>query len=236
MVLTNRELGWESLARYNGVDPIGRDLSASASGFPIQFIERGHRLLDVGHVLFELRQTVFDVHEAQPNGEGHGARHRRHQPNRSTSVRSEAMNLLAQVSSNVATLAICLLVAAVIMSPFAWRVVKQTLAIEAERKAATHADDADDSAEADQGAEDEVLEPGDIAVILETIDDWGPGSANAKRVTLVVPQEATYRGAPLARNIADQMVTDFIDQAGWQVADRETMSDGTQHWTCVGKP
>lgn len=187
-------------------EPVRRCLAPVSAGFVGQFVEADERPLDVGDVRFELFEPC-------------GAFHR---------PRIVPIIVLAATNS-IGTLAVCFLVAAVIVSPWALRAVRSAKAANlAARELSGDADAGDlEAADAQAASDDPPFRRDSLEAVLTRLDALARPS-DAATVRLDVPIAPTYDGRPIPPEVARQILTEAVNQGGWQLADVET--EGTIEW------
>lgn len=147
--------------------------------------------------------------------------------------------LTAAIVDDLPTMAVAFVVAVIIVGPFAWRLARRTEAVLDERDRRDACEDEVTTAnEAGDGASPEAepsVEAPSVDDVLATIDRLGNVDTQSPERTgsgaeLVVPDEVTYRGKPLADAVRDRIIDDALTQAGWTVIDKRLGAAGSL-WT-----
>jgi hypothetical protein len=148
------------------------------------------------------------------------------------------VSLLAATGGYSGTMALAFLAAVLVVSPFAYRLVRRTLELQNPAGPAPHPEDESEGPNEDSedpdGLDQDAATP--ISEVLETIDDLGQGQADSPRIQIEVPTRLSHEDRPLPPNLAHQILLDALGQAGWQLADREPIDARSELWTCVGRP
>jgi hypothetical protein len=237
----------------------------------VDLFHRSHGLLDIGEVLFQLGEAGFGIHGGQRSAadrrsESNGYRWDVFDPSFAAQPGNwagdsgrkskdegpvntlPAVSLLGASGGYSGTLALSFLAAVLIMSPFAYRLVRRTLALERARALDLEGEAADPSEDGDRSGDEPEEAVADMSELLAVIDELGIGRADSPRVQIEIPIQRYHDGLPMSTEVSDLILVDALEQAGWQLADRELVAESgrgagrdrvagdREVWTCVGRP